>query len=139
MNQMQKQVYAPLDSGSMSRIAEGFKLATMDSHFAAVRCGWYHDPKTGEKKVMNKGERLMLMVSEIAEAMEGVRKNLMDDKLPYRKMVEVEMADLLIRVFDFAGAEELDLGGAYLEKRKYNDNRADHKPENRLKEGGKAF
>jgi hypothetical protein len=43
----------------------------------------------------NKGELLMLMVSEIAEAMEGERKDLMDDKLPYRKMAEVELADAL--------------------------------------------
>ena len=37
----------------------------------------------------------MLIVSEIAEAMEGERKDLMDDKLPHRKMAEVELADAL--------------------------------------------
>lgn len=53
-----------------------------DSHGAAVRAGWYHDIKTGERKSLNVGERLMLCVSELAEAMEGHRKGLMDDKLP---------------------------------------------------------
>lgn len=81
----------------------------------------------------------MLIVSEIAEAMEGERKDLMDDKLPHRKMVEVELADALIRIFDYAGAYGLDLQGAYEEKKAYNKVRADHKPENRLKEGGKKW
>lgn len=100
---------------------------------------WWHDPKTGERLERNKGEMLMLMVSEIAEAMEGERKNLMDSHLPYRKAVEVELADLIIRVLDYAGAYGLDLDGAIAEKLVYNANREDHKPENRLKENGKRF
>lgn len=120
-------------------IGRGIELAIEDSHEAAVRGGWYTDLKTGEPKELNKGERFMLMVSEISEAMEGARKNLMDDKLPHRKMEEVELADALIRIFDYAGANKLDLAGAYIEKRAYNEARADHKIENRLKDGGKAF
>lgn len=50
-------------------------------------------------------QTLQLVVTEIAEATEGERKNLMDDKLPHRKMGEVELADALIRL--------LDLGGRY--------------------------
>lgn len=100
---------------------------------------WWHDPATGEKLKRNKGELLMLIVSEIAEAMEGERKDLMDDKLPHRKMAEVEMADALIRIFDYAGAYGFDLDGAVREKMEYNAKRADHKPENRLKEGGKKW
>lgn len=47
----------------------------------------------------------MLAVSELAEAMEGVRKSkpgapLMDDKLPNRPMVEVELGDTVIRLVD---------------------------------------
>lgn len=52
----------------------------------------------------NKGEISMLIVSELTEAMEGERKDLMDDKLPHRKMAEVECADTAIRVFDVMGA-----------------------------------
>lgn len=91
------------------------------------------------KLVRNKGELLMLIVSEIAEAMEGVRKDIMDDKLPHRKMEEVELADALIRIFDYAGAHGLDIEGAYQEKRAYNKERADHKVEARKGEGGKQF
>ncbi len=64
---------------------------------------WWTDLETGEPKKRNIGEMLMLMVSELAEAMEGDRKNLMDDKLPHRKMLEVELADALIRGLDLAG------------------------------------
>ena len=71
--------------------------------------------------------------------MEGARKDLMDDKLPHRKMVEVELADAVIRIADLCGHLELDLGGAIIEKINYNKTRADHKPENRAKEGGKKF
>jgi NTP pyrophosphatase (non-canonical NTP hydrolase) len=100
---------------------------------------WWHDPVTGEKLTRNKGELLMLMVSEIAEAMEGERKGLMDDKLPHRAMAEVELADALIRIFDYAGAFGYDLEGAVQEKMTYNANRADHQPEARLKAGGKKW
>jgi NTP pyrophosphatase (non-canonical NTP hydrolase) len=68
----------------------------------------------------------MLIVSEIAEAMEGERKGLADDKLPHRSMVEVELADALIRIFDYAGEYGLDLEGALKEKMAYNAKRADH-------------
>ncbi len=81
----------------------------------------------------------MLIVSEVAEAMEGHRKNLMDDKLPHRSMLEVELADVLIRIGDLAGALKLDIAGAVIEKMNFNSNRPDHKIENRLKDGGKKF
>jgi len=54
-------------------------------------------------------------------------------------MLEVELADAVIRIFDMAGGLNLDLGGAIAEKLQYNASRADHKPENRRQPGGKAF
>jgi hypothetical protein len=87
----------------------------------------------------NQGELLMLMVSELSEAMEGIRKGLMDDKLPHRTMEEVELADALIRIFDYAGNFGLDIEGAYQEKRQYNAQRHDHSFEARAAVGGKAF
>lgn len=87
----------------------------------------------------NKGELLMLMVSEIAEAMEGERSGLMDDKLPHRPMAEVELADALIRIFDYAGAFGYDLQGAYVEKMAYNATRQDHKNEARILAEGKKW
>lgn len=100
---------------------------------------WWLDPITKLRISRNKGELLMLIVSEISEAMEGERKDAMDDKLPHRKSAEVELVDALIRIFDFAGAFGYDLEGAYQEKRAYNKVRLDHRPDERLKAGGKKW
>lgn len=110
-------------------------------HGQARRAGWWTDLETGESLIgkRNVPEMLCLIHSEISEAMEGHRKNLMDDKLPHRKMIEVELADAMIRIGDLAASLGMDLGGAVLEKLVYNAERADHKPENRIKEGGKSF
>lgn len=100
---------------------------------------WWVDITTGEPIKRNVGEILMLAVSELAEAMEGHRKNLPDDKLPHRSMFEVEIADCLIRLLDIAAGMGLDLGGAFEEKMQYNATRRDHTREARLEENGKKY
>ena len=99
---------------------------------------WWHR-EDGTRIERNKGELLMLMVSEIAEAMEGERKSLPDDKLPHRSMAEVELADALIRIFDYAAAFGYDLHGAYVEKMAFNAQREDHMHEARALAGGKKW
>jgi len=110
-----------------------------DIHQANVDAGWWTDLETGERKQRNKGELLMLIVTEIAEAMEGERKDLMDDKLPHRKNAEVELADAFIRILDYCGGFGYDLAGAMQDKLEFNRTREDHKIENRRKEGGKKM
>lgn len=102
-------------------------------HGVARECGWWNE--TTERDVPR---LLMLCVSELAEAMEGHRKNLMDTHLTNRKMLEVELADTLIRIFDMAGGLKLDVAGAIRDKLIYNTTREDHKPEVRAN-GGKAY
>ena len=122
-------------------------------HGLAKASGWWTCLATGRSLVgeyaymrtpnimppRNIGELLCLVHSEVSEAMEGARKNLMDDKLPHRPMLEVELADAVIRIFDMAGGLGLDIPGAMAEKLAYNARREDHKIENRAAAGGKKF
>lgn len=122
-------------------------------HGASAAAGWWGElEQTGDlpydvAEVRGDGrfgkalvaQKLCLIHSEVSEAMEGHRKNLVDDKLPHRPMIEVELADAVIRIADLAGALGLDLGGAIAEKMEYNRKRPDHKPENRKADGGKKY
>ena len=83
--------------------------------------------------------KLMLTVSEVAEAMEGSRKNLPDDKLPHHSMLGCELADTVIRAFDLGGLLEIPLGQIIAEKLRFNATRPDHQIENREAEGGKSY
>lgn len=75
-------------------------------HATNVAAGWWTDLESGQSSLhtRNVGEMLMLVVSEISEALEAVRKNLMDDKLPHRPGLTVELADAVIRILDLAGS-----------------------------------
>lgn len=125
-------------------------------HKASHGAGWWHDRASDIdlKKLVRGGypgptyarfakalvaEKLALIHSEVSEAMEGHRKGLKDDKLPDRPMIEVELADAVIRICDLAGALGLDLGGAIAAKLAYNLTRPDHKPEARAAAHGKAY
>lgn len=143
-----------LQQPNLRHIAEcGNDLVTA-CHQASTIAGWWgpRDESSGEpidvqlvrandtrfgKALV--AQKLCLIHSEISEAMEGHRKGLMDDKLPHRPMIEVELADAWIRIADLAGALGLDLGGAIAEKMEFNANRPDHKPEARAAAGGKAY
>lgn len=116
-----------------SSIIDSAQLLTDTCHDLAREAGWWHETTSRDVPRL-----LMLCVSELAEAMEGDRKNLMDTHIPDRKMLEVELADCLIRIFDMAGGLKLDIAGAMLDKLLYNTNREDHKLENRLN-GGKQY
>ena len=121
------------------------------AHYAAATSGWWKDTETGQdvrswpKKHLDLwiSAKLMLIVTEVAEAMEGHRKGVMDDKLPHLPMFMVELADAVIRIGDLAGGLQaqsgVTLGQCITEKMAYNAQRADHKIENRLAAGGKSI
>jgi NTP pyrophosphatase (non-canonical NTP hydrolase) len=101
-------------------------------HLQNIEMGWWDNPR-------EIGTLLCLVHSEISEAMEGDRKNLKDDHLPHREMMEVELADAIIRILDIAGFKGYDIESAILEKIEYNRNRQDHKLHNRMSENGKKY
>lgn len=129
-----------ITTAAYNAIEDGVSLNALAVRVHKANEKWWVSIEDGVTRLdRNKGELLMLIVSEIAEAMEGERKGLMDDKLPHRPMAEVELVDALIRIFDYAGAFGYDLQGAFEEKMAYNARREDHKHEARALAGGKKW
>lgn len=124
-------------SSKFSRHAQ--PLRVLAQHIHRLNRPWWQDLNTGAPIERNFGELLMLATSELAEALEGNRRNLNDDHLPERKMEEAELADAIIRILDTSAGMGLDVPGALVEKLVYNSVRSDHKVENRLKENGKKY
>lgn len=102
--------------------------ALMDKvHQTAKDKGWWDKPR-------NNGEMIALMHSELSEALEYLRNDSDEpsDHIPDFTGVEEELADALIRIFDFAAGRGLDLGGALEAKIAFNKERA-------FRHGGKKF
>lgn len=111
-----------------------------ECHEAAFASGWWADyPAQESTQVLYIATKLALVHSEVSEGLEALRKGLKDDKLPHRDGLEVELADAVIRIADLCGRLGYDLEGAMREKLAFNAVRADHKPENRAKVGGKKI
>lgn len=81
-------------------------------HADNVAAGWWSDLATGDSIIAtrNRGETMMLIVSELSEACEGAAQRLKDDKLPDLPMFDVELADAAIRLLDLLGAEHANSG-----------------------------
>lgn len=100
---------------------------------------FYRDLETDKPIERNPAELIALMHSELSEMLEGVRKSTLDSHLTYLKAEEVELADLLIRAFDYAHYRKLDLSRAVIDKLAYNATRKDHTREARQAVHGKKF
>lgn len=86
------------------------------------------------------GLKLALVMSELGEALEAVRRNKgADEHLPGLLNEEVEIADAIIRLMNYGTDRGLRLAQAIVEKIEYNRTRKDHLPENRAADHGKNF
>jgi len=89
----------------------------VEAHRIAVEHGWWETSRS-------EGEALMLMVTELSEAMEALRDGSpASDRIPGFSKVEEELADVIIRILDFAGGRGLDLEGAVAAKMRFNESR----------------
>lgn len=62
----------------------------------------------------------MLVVTELAEAVEADRRDAMDDHCPELTGRAAELADVLVRVFHMARKYDINIGEAFVTKMKYN-------------------
>lgn len=81
-------------------------------HKNAVDHGWYEQP-------LSIPEKLALIHSEVSEALEAYRHNISDGD---KGCLAEELADVVIRSFDLAEAEGLDIVAAI--ERKHEQNKA---------------
>jgi len=86
------------------------------------------------------GLKLMLSVGELGETLEAVRKNLgPDSHCPEYTAEEVELADAVLRIMNYAADRKLRLAEAIIAKNQYNRDRKDHTKQVRESEHGKRF
>lgn len=112
---------------SQETLRDGLDTLIRCTFLIACDNGW-HDKEPSD------GEYIALMHSELSEALEVLRgdENPPDKYCPEFLALEVELADVVLRVFDYAAAKKLRLSGAMLAKMQFNRTRG-------YRHGGKRF
>lgn len=106
--------------------ADWFMCKQKEVYATAKSKGWWDNPK-------DDGTLIALMHSELSEALEALRHdNPPDDKIPEFSGVEAELADVVIRIMDYAEAKGFRVAEAIVAKAAYNKTRP-------FRHGGKAF
>lgn len=99
-------------------IINAFNQLQYETHQNAVLHGFYDGVE------FNFGEKIALIHSEVSEALEGHRKGSpKDEHCPDFTSEEVELADVIIRIFDLAEHQKLNVAAALIAKHNYNKTR----------------
>lgn len=100
----------------------GLNQYSIRAHRVAKEHGWWDEPRTV-------GDTIALMHSELSEALEAYRDNDDLSHTYYREGdgkpegVVYELADCIIRIFDFCEYHDLPIANAVTEKMEFNDSR----------------
>lgn len=111
---MTTEIQAAAAQAVANDFADSFATFQREVHNTAVAKGWWNNPR-------NQGEAIALMHSELSEALEAMRAG-----------VEAELADVVIRIMDFATGFGFDVTSAIVAKAAMNRTRP-------VMHGGKAF
>jgi NTP pyrophosphatase (non-canonical NTP hydrolase) len=111
----------------MTTFTNEFNILQQDVYNTAAKNGFCDDPISDERA-------LLLIVGEVAEATEALRRPVMeqDHHIPEFTELEAELADVVLRCMNYAHARNLRLAEAIEAKAAYNKTRP-------FKHGGKKF
>ena len=93
-----------------------FNQISEDIHQTAINSGWWD-------KNRSDGEIIALIHSELSEGLEALRNSSQDDKLTNFLGIEVELADVIIRIMSFAHIRGYNVAEAIIKKNEYNKTR----------------
>lgn len=100
-----------------SKFQYAFQDVQTEVHETAVDKGWWQEQR-------GVGEVIALIHSELSEALEADRNgNPADKHCPQYTSLEVELADAIIRIMDYAQFRGLDVAGAVIAKSEFNKTR----------------
>lgn len=110
--------FEPCDKEIEDRIfRRAFSGQIMRAYQIAKDHGWHDTPRTD-------GEVLALIHCEISEGLQALRQgNPPDHHCPDFSSIEIELADTIIRIMDYAGEKKLDIAGAIIAKMDFNRTR----------------